>query len=32
MKNSIIVKSMILEITEIKFKASITKYITFEEN
>ena len=32
MKNSIIAKSMILKITEIKFKARITKNITFEEN
>ena len=32
MKGSIIAKSMILDTTEIKFKASITKNITFEEN
>ena len=32
MENSIIAKSTILEITEIKFKASITKNITFQEN
>ena len=31
MKGSIIAKSMILETTEIKFKASITKNIIFEE-